>query len=276
MPPRPSAELDVAQHHEILITGANGQIGSLLRRSLQRPDRRLRLLDLDPQSDLEPGEAATSIVGSFLDDETMSEAVHGVEAIIHLGGLSKGGYEWREYLEVNIDGTREVLEAARRQGVPRVIFASSNHAVGYYRVDDDPVADYLFPRPDTLYGVSKAAGESLCSLYHDRYGLEAICLRIGSFRERPIDSRMLWSWLSPGDCTRLFEAALTVASPGFRVVWGVSANTRGVLSLGEAQDIGYFPVDDAEDYAQDLTSDDDQSSRPSGPLGGPYAAPDFE
>ena len=87
---------------------------------------------------------------------------------------------------------------------------------------------------------------------------------------------MLWSWLSPGDCTRLFEAALTVASPGFRVVWGVSANTRGVLSLGEAQDIGYFPVDDAEDYAQDLTSDDDQSSRPSGPLGGPYAAPDFE
>lgn len=262
--------------HEILITGANGQIGSLLRRSLRRPDRHLRLLDIAPQPELEPDEAATLIAGSFLDVDTMTRAAQGVEAIIHLGGLATGGFEWHQYLEVNINGTRDVLEAARRCGVPRVIYASSNHAVGFYRHDgDDPVPDYLYPEPDTLYGVSKAASESLCSLYHDRYGLDAVCLRIGSFRERPIDARMLWSWLSPGDCTRLVEAALTVASPGFRVVWGVSANTRGIVSLREAHDIGYFPLDDAEVYAQDLAGDGDGES-PSNLVGGPYAAPDFE
>jgi uronate dehydrogenase len=265
------------QRHDILITGANGQIGSLLRRTLRRPDRHLRLLDLDEQSELEADEAATLIVGSFLDADTMDRATDGVEAIVHLGGLSTGGYDWRDYLEVNIHGTREVLEAARRNGAPRVIYASSNHAVGFHRLDGDgPVPDYLYPQPDSLYGVSKAASESLCSLYHDRYGLDVVCLRIGSFRERPIDPRMMWSWLSPGDCSRLVEAALDVDSPGFRVVWGVSANTRGVLSLREAHEIGYFPVDDAEAYAQDVAGDENATSTAGTLLGGPYAAPNFE
>jgi uronate dehydrogenase len=264
------------QRHEILITGANGQIGTLLRHTLRQPDRHLRLLDIDPQPALEPGESATLIVGSFLDVDTMDRAAQGVEAIIHLGGLSTGGYDWSEYLEVNINGTRQVLEAARRGGVPRVIYASSNHAVGFYRYADDPVPDYLFPQPDTFYGVSKAASESLCSLYHDRYGLDTVCLRIGSFRERPINSRMLWSWLSTGDCTRLVEAALDVASPGFRVVWGVSANTRGIVSMHEGHEIGYFPVDNAEIYAPDVEGDDDGTVPPDTLVGGPYALPDFE
>jgi uronate dehydrogenase len=263
------------QCHEILITGANGHIGTLLRHTLTRPDRHLRLLDVNPQPALAPGEAATLIAGSFLDADTMDRAAHGVEAIIHLGGLSTGGYEWPEYLEVNINGTHEVLESARRCGVPRVIYASSNHAVGFFRYDGEPVPEYLYPQPDTLYGVSKAAGESLCSLYHDRYGLDAICLRIGSFSERPINPRMLWSWLSPEDCTRLVEAALGVASPGFRLVWGMSANTRGIVSMHEGHEIGYFPLDDAEVYAQELA--DDEAGAPSRDLvGGPYTAPDFE
>jgi uronate dehydrogenase len=252
--------------HEIVITGANGQIGSLLRRSLRRPDRHLRLLDLDQQPALEQGESATLIQGSFLDAETMDHAAEGAEAIVHLGGLSTGGYTWREYLEVNIQGTREVLEAARRCDVSRVVYASSNHAVGFHPLDGEgAVPDYLFPRPD-----------SLCSLYHDRYGVDVVCLRIGSFQERPRDRRMLWSWLSPSDCTRLVEAALSVASPGFRVVWGVSANSRGVVSLDEAHAIGYYPEDDAEVYAEDLVSDGEGTVTSGTLLGGPYAKPGFE
>jgi nucleoside-diphosphate-sugar epimerase len=264
------------ERHNVLITGANGLIGTLLRRTLRHPGRHLRLLDIVAQSELEPDEDATLIEGSFLDADLITEACEGVDAIIHLGGLSTGGYEWREYLEVNIGGTREVLEAARRAGVPRVIYASSHHAVGFHPSDNsETVPDYLYPQPDSFYGVSKAASESLCSLYHDRYGLDTICLRIGSFRERPIDRRTLWSWLSPGDCTRLFEASLRVASPGFRVVWGVSANTRGIVSMREANDIGYFPLDNAEEYANELVKDDGTTDVGSF-MGGRFAAPNFE
>jgi nucleoside-diphosphate-sugar epimerase len=266
------------ERHDVLVTGANGLIGTLLRRTLRQPDRHLRLLDIAAQPELQSDEDATLIEGSFLDVDLMDEACEGVEAIIHLGGLSTGGHEWREYLEVNINGTREVLDAARRAQVPRVIYASSHHAVGFHPSNvDDVVPDYLYPQPDSFYGVSKVAGESLCSLYHDRYGLDTICLRIGSFRERPIDRRTLWSWLSPGDCTRLFEASLRVPSPGFRVVWGVSANTRGIVSMHEANDIGYFPIDNAEEFAHEIVTDnDDDDGVYSHLMGGRYAAPTFE
>jgi hypothetical protein len=116
------------------------------------------------------------------------------------------------------------------------------------------------------------ASESLLSLYHDRYGLDVVCLRIGSFRERPFDRRSLWSWLSPGDCTRLVEAALTAPHPGFRVVWGVSANSRAAVSLEEGRAIGYEPLDNAEDYADEILDDQMQWDD----VGGPYTAPDLK
>jgi NAD(P)-dependent dehydrogenase (short-subunit alcohol dehydrogenase family) len=263
---------------KILITGAAGTIGSMLRHSLAQPDRHLRLLDVAAQSELSADESAELIVGSFLNLDTMSEACRDVSVVIHLGGLSSGGYSWDEYLSVNINGTFVVLEAARRAGVPRVIYASSHHAVGFQPSNTGvTVPDYYYPRPDSFYGVSKVASESLCSLYHDRHGIDAICLRIGSYRTRPTDARSLWNWLSPGDCTRLFEAALTTPRPGFRVVWGVSANSRGIMSLDEANAIGYFPLDDAEKYASDVAA----SGEADGPgvrdfIGGPYAAPTFE
>lgn len=259
----------------LLITGAKGTIGSMLRQSLRRPGRHLKLLDIATQSPLDANEDAELLAGSFLDHDVLAGAVDGVSAIIHLGGLSSAGYRWPEYLEINIDGTRAVLEAARLAGVPRVIYASSNHAVGFARASDfDTVPDYLYPRPDTLYGVSKAASESLCSLYYDRYGIESICLRIGSYRERPTDRRALATWLSPADCTRLIEASLSVVNPGFRVVWGISANTRRVVSLEEGREIGYEPLDDAETFAGELSSltGDEETDL----IGGPYTAKDFE
>jgi nucleoside-diphosphate-sugar epimerase len=257
----------------ILVTGAQGTIGSMLRRSLRRPGRRLRLLDVTPLSPLEPDESAELITGSFLDPNVMTNACQGARAIVHLGGLAHVGFSWSEYLEVNIHGTYVLAEAARRAGVERVVYASSNHAVGFAPLrDGEPVLDYEYPRPDTYYGVSKVASEALLSMYHDRHGLEAVCLRIGSYLDRPTNLRSLWSWLSPADCTRLVEAALTVQNPGFRVVWGVSANARAVVSLEEGHAIGYQPLDNAEDYAHDITGDPTEWKC----VGGPYTAPDIE
>jgi hypothetical protein len=263
---------------KILITGTAGNIGSLLRQTLVQPGRHLRLLDTAPQTALQPGENAEIITTSFLDRDALEKACQDVSVVIHLGGLSTGGYAWQEYLEVNINGTFVVLEAARKAGVPRVIYASSHHAVGFHPIDTGvTIPDYATARPDSYYGVSKVASEGLCSLYHDRHGLDVICLRIGSYRERPTDQRALWNWLSPGDCTRLFEAAITVPSPGFRVVWGISANTRAVLSLDEARSIGYDPHDNAEEYAGEIVdSPESDDPRVRGFLGGTYTATAFD
>jgi uronate dehydrogenase len=258
----------------VLITGAAGTIGSMLRHSLACPGRHLRLLDVEPQEPLAPGEDAELVDGSFLDADVMAVACRGVRVIVHLGGLSTKDFEWHEFLDVNINGTYVVLEAAHTAGVPRVIYASSNHAVGFHPIDRDSlVPDYAFPRPDTLYGVSKVASESLGSLYHDRYDLDVVCLRIGSYGERPVNVRQLWSWLSPGDCTRLVEAAIATPRPGFRIVWGVSANRRSVVTLVEAHAIGYFPLDDAEAFADEIASNssDDVDNPPL--IGGPYTLP---
>ena len=258
----------------VVITGADGVIGTRLRHSLRRPGRHLRLLDLMSQTPLEVDEDAELIVGSFLDPELMAATCADARAVIHLGGLSTEGYTWDEYLDVNIDGTHVVLEAARRAGVPRVVYASSNHAVGFSTLEPGaPAPDYLFPRPDSFYGVSKVASEGLCSLYHDRFGLDVICLRIGSYRERPDSRRALWSWLSPKDCTRLFEAALATPNPGYRVVWGVSANACAAVSLEEATAIGYEPVDDAEAFADEVAALDADGPATLGFIGGSYAAP---
>jgi uronate dehydrogenase len=226
-----------------------------------------------PLSPLEPGENAELIVGSFLDPETIAAASAGARAVVHLGGLSHAGYSWPEYLEVNIHGTQVVADAARHAGVERVVYASSNHAVGFAPlVEGGVVPDLEYPRPDSYYGVSKVASESLLSLYHDRYGLDVVCLRIGSYRERPFDRRSLWSWLSPGDCTRLVEAALTAPNLGFRVIWGVSANSRAAVSLDQGRAIGYEPLDNAEDYVSEIVDDQPIWNN----VGGPYTAPDLE
>jgi uronate dehydrogenase len=228
----------------ILLTGAAGTIGTMLRPRLARPGRTLRLLDVAP---LTAGPAEEAVTASVSDLDAMVAACADVAAVVHLGGLSQEA-PWADILEHNINGTYTALEAARRAGVPRVVFASSNHAVGFRPVDED-AGEYLYPRPDTYYGVSKAAGEALGSLYHDRYGLDVVCLRIGSCADRPVNARALATWLSPDDCGRLVAAALSAPSPGFRVVWGISANTRAGWSLAEARSLGYEPADDAEAYA---------------------------
>ena len=151
-----------------------------------------------------------------------------------------------------------MLEAAREAGVGRVVLASSNHAVGFRRVADageDGLPADSSPRPDTYYGVSKAAIEALGSLYHSRFGMDVIAVRIGSCFETPLPLglRGLTTWLSPDDGARLFEACLAAPSPGYRLIWGVSDNTRRVYSLAEAEALGYRSEDDAEIYADQMS-----------------------
>ena len=157
--------------------------------------------------------------------------------------------------------THRVLEAMRRHGVGRIVYASSNHAVGFTpRVATLPVRHG--PRPDSFYGLGKVAGEGLCSLYHDRHGIEAACLRIGSFRERPTTRRHLSTWLSHGDAVRLVDACLRSPGLGFTVVYGISANTRAWWDLASAKAVGYRPEDDAEAFAAEIeatpATDDDE------------------
>jgi uronate dehydrogenase len=236
----------------ILITGAAGRIGAMLRTRLARPGRTLRLLDVAPLT-AGPGEEA--VHATVTDLAAMTVACAGADAVIHLSTLAGTG-PWDRILDVNINGGYVAFEAARRAGVTRVVYASSNHAVGFAPRASFPVPDYAFPAPDTLYGVSKAATEALAALYHHRYGLDAICVRILTCAERPVNARALSTWLSPDDAGRLFEACLCAERPGFRVVFGVSANTRGGwVSLDEAKALGYEPRDDAEAYAEDILAD---------------------
>lgn len=238
----------------ILITGAAGKIGVVLRSRLARPDRVLRLLDLHPPAPAEPGERVELRTAEITDPEAVREACEGVDAVIHLAGHSRE-HTWQDILSTNVDGTRNLLEGVRAAGVPRVVLASSNHAAGFLPVaeaGEEGFADEAPPRPDTYYGFSKVALEALGSLYHSRYGIDVVCLRIGACAPRPHDERDLSIWLSPDDAGRLFEACLTTPSPGYRVVWGVSRNTRRLLSPAGGERIGYHPQDDAEDHAAEV------------------------
>lgn len=241
--------------NRVLVTGASGGVGRLIRPRLAKPGRVLRLLDVAPPEPAEPGEAVEIVTGSILDPDVIGPACEGVDAVIHLGGLSRED-TWEDILSVNVDGTHAVLEAARAAGVGRIVLASSNHAAGFRAVADAPglPADST-PRPDTFYGVSKAAIEALGSLYHSRFGMDVVCIRLGTCFEAPWDERGLSTWLSPDDGARLFEACLTAPSPGYRIVWGVSDNTRRFLPLTEAEQLGYRSEDDAERFAEKILAD---------------------
>lgn len=260
----------------ILITGAAGRIGTMLRPRLARPGRTLRLLDTSP---LAAGAAEEAVTASVTDLDAVTAACAGVDAVIHLAAIS-GEAAWERILPENIHGSYVVFEAARRAGVPRVVYASSNHAVGFTPRSRFPVPDYAFPAPDTYYGVAKVTGEALAALYHHRYRIDTICLRILSCFEKPRSPRSLSTWLSPDDAGRLFDACLTVPRPGFRVAYGVSANTRGGwVSLTEARALGYEPRDDAETHAAEVTAtfgEPDPDDPVFAYLGGEFCLPAYD
>jgi uronate dehydrogenase len=246
----------------VLLTGAAGTIGSALRERLPRFGWALRSLDREAVPD--------GVVGDVTSPAALDAALAGVAAVVHLAGQPSEA-PWPVIREANIEGTFQVFEAARRAGVRRVVYASSNHAVGFTPVGTEQPAD-LPPRPDTLYGVSKVFGEALARYYVDRYAMQIACLRIGTFEPRPTYARSLSTWLSPDDCARLVDACLRAPALGYSIIWGVSVNTRRMWSLDAGRALGYEPQDDAEAYAADV----DQTSDPSDDyLGGGFTSEGF-
>ncbi|MEU0334474.1 NAD(P)-dependent oxidoreductase [Streptomyces sp. NPDC006193] len=236
----------------VLLTGAAGGLGTLMRSLLPEYGYTLRLFDVRPVED-----APDAITADLADAEALREAVRGVDAVVHLAGISLEA-PFEKILASNIRGTYHLYEAARREGVRRIVFASSNHAVGFTptpRPGEPPVPVDTPRRPDTFYGLSKSFGEDLAQLYWDKHGLETVSVRIGSCFPEPTSVRMLSIWLSPADGARLLHAALTAEDVGHTVVYGSSANTRLWWDLTGARALGYEPQDDSEPYAAKLIAE---------------------
>jgi uronate dehydrogenase len=228
----------------LLLTGAAGGLGRELRPRLKRHCEVLRLSDI---ADLGSAAAGEEWVPAALERaDAVLRLLDGVDAVVHLGGISVEG-PFEPILQANIVGVYNLYEAARRQRVKRIVFASSNHVTGFYRQDEviDPRAPM---RPDSYYGISKAFGENLSRFYFDRYGIETVCLRIGSSFPEPKDRRMLATWLSYDDLERLVVASLTAPVVGHCVVYGMSDNTTTWWDNTSAAHLGFRPRDSSEPY----------------------------
>lgn len=230
----------------ILITGAAGDVGTHLRRELAG-QYTIRASDLRPFKKM-PGESTMRADISNLRDAL--RITKGVDAIVHLGGYSVEG-PWEGILSANIIGCHNIFEAARRNGVKRIVFPTSNHAVGFYRRDQ--VIDHtVYPRPDGRYGVSKVFGEALGSLYADKYGMEFLMIRIGNVNPQPIDKRRLAIWVSPRDLAQLVSIGIDSPKIRFEIVYGVSGNQRSWYDNRNARRLGYKPKDNSERFAKEV------------------------
>ena len=235
----------------LLLTGACGQLGQVLREPLRQAGQTLRLSDrkglvggpLQTGESFEPCELG--------DRAAVRHLLRDVDAVVHLGGVSVEG-PFDPILEANILGLYNLYEAARRNGVPRIVFASSNHVTGCY-AQDERISTQNRPRPDGNYGVSKLFGEGLAQLYFDRYRIETVCLRIGTATVSPPDRRGMSSWLSHRDLAQLVLCALSAPNVGCHIVFGASANAASWWDNAEAAArIGFEPQDSAEAWRDQI------------------------
>ena len=231
-------------HNRLLLTGAAGGLGTALRQRLKANCTVLRLSDRLELGPAQPGEELA--LADLADADAVDAAVADCQAIVHMGGISVEG-PFAPILQANIVGVYNLYESARKHGVKRIILASSNHVTGFYRqsqtiTPNDP------PRPDSIYGVSKAFAEDLSRMYFDRYGIETACLRIGSTFPEPRDRRMLASWLSYDDLHRLITASLTTPVLGHTIIFGMSNNCVTWWDNHSARHIGYVPQDSSDPF----------------------------
>jgi uronate dehydrogenase len=244
----------MSHFNRVLITGAAGALGKELRKSGQRLAKSVRLTDRIASTGLAQHEEDRPCE---LDDmPAVVSAVSGCDCVVHLGAKANEG-TWDDVLHSNIIGTYNIYEAARRHGVKRIVFASSIHAVGYY--ERNHTIDAKVPtRPDTLYGVSKTFGENLASLYLDKFGIESVCLRIGSCFPEPTDRRHLITWLSYRDMRQLVERSLSAPRVGFLICYATSNNRQSFWDNKAASILGYRPEDSADDHAEKVLAKTEQ------------------
>lgn len=242
----------------VLLTGWAGRVGEAIRERLaHRYD--WRFFDREPPTSELPGE---SFMGDITDRDALRDAMAEASTVIHLAGDSRPEAGWESVLQNNIDGTQAVFETAVEAKVEKVVFASSNHAVGGYETPERTPALYRpaddfqldgeeLPRPGNLYGVSKVAGEALGRFYHDEYDISVICVRIGNLTRGhpPRDyERGQAMWLSYRDCAHLFSCCIE-ADYDYEIVYGISDNDRKYYSLEPARRVlGYEPQDNSADY----------------------------
>ena len=256
----------------VLITGASGNLGRMLADSLAAQGWTLRLTDIAPFPDSVP-ENATFARADLSDGVTISRLAEGCQAIVHLGGVSTER-PFEEVIGPNIRGLYHVYEAARRERA-RVIFASSNHSIGFHERTETIGADTQF-LPDGFYGLSKAYGELMGRMYWFKHGVESVNIRIGSSFPEPVNARMLATWLSYPDLSRLVVRCLVTPSVGCAVVWGASHNARMTWWRDDDRGrLGWTPRDSADPFAAQLAgrvSGDPVQERF---MGGSFCAIDF-
>lgn len=255
----------------VLVTGAAGKIGRCLRTNLHGRYGLLRLADIAPQEPAGQGEEVCAF--DVRDISSVERCMQGMDCVVHLAGVPEEEV-WEKILPMNIEGCYNVFEAARRQGVRRVVFASSNHAVGYHRRErflDNTVQ----PRPDSRYGVSKVFGEAIGRMYADKFGLSVACLRIGTFRtpDAPVEPRQLLTWISHRDMAQLAQRCIECPEYHFVVVYGVSNNLRNRWDNSPVKFLGYQPEDDSEVFAARILADSKPENSISAQFHGGYFCP---
>jgi uronate dehydrogenase len=208
----------------------------------------LRLSDIQPLSGATGGEECS--ICNLADKAAVNALLQGVDAVVHMGGVSVER-PFEEVLEANIKGMYNLYEAARVHGVKRVVFASSNHVVGFHKQGDLLDADCV-KRPDGYYGLSKSFGEDLSRFYFDRYDIETVCIRIGSSFPEPKDRRMLITWMSYRDLTELIRCALFAPKVGHTIVYGMSNNRDTWWDNSQAAHLGFVAQDSSESFRAKL------------------------
>jgi uronate dehydrogenase len=233
---------------KVALSGADGQLGRFLRRRLLEQGVDLRSAGRVPLEPLRPDEDLTH--GDLRDPENAGRLVQGAGVLIHLAGTSIER-PLPEIIENNLVGLHTLYEAARRHHLKRVVFASSNHAIGMHDAGERLELSCDF-RPDGLYGLSKMWGEGLARLYWDKHGIESVCVRIGSALERPTEARHLSTWFGLEDLTQFINCCISTPNVGFLTAWGVSNNTRSYWTPTGCARLGYQPVQNSEDFAADI------------------------
>jgi uronate dehydrogenase len=245
----------------ILLTGAKGGVGGMLRPYLRGICDELVLSDRETVDDLAPGERF--VAADLGDPAALEAACEGVQGIVHLGGYSVEG-PWETIHAANIVGLWNLYEAARGRGVERVVFASSNHAMGFYKRRDRVGIDEPV-RPDTRYGLSKAFGEATGALFADKHGLRVMSIRIGNVGLKPLDKRRLSIWIHPEDLFQLCRIGLEHPDLHHVIVYGESLNERSWWDNRTAYRLGYQPLHRAEEFAAEALAA--QAELPADPIG---------